>query len=293
MPCQTPGIVFTTSRSLLDQIRPFRGYSSLDILTPRFNSNYHALQVFATRRFSGASQFNLAYTWSKNLTDNQTSSVSTAPQDAGNLKAEYSRAVLDRRHVLSGNYIYELPFFKERHDFVAQVLGGWQASGIVTYTTGLPFTVASSSYDPSGIGFIQSIHAGGRPYLLCDPNANAPRTVDQWFNGPCFSLQQPAGTAGQSNAVGNAPRGAVDGPPTTRFDFTMTKFFHITESVKLQLRAEAFNVFNHTNFRNLSVSRSIASQTVCAAGTTVCSGFGTVTSFRDPRIIQLGAKLYF
>lgn len=293
VPCQTAGTVFTTSRSLLDQIRPFRGYSSLDILTPRFNSNYHALQIFATRRFAGASQFNLAYTWSKNLTDNQTSSVSTAPQDANNLKAEYSRAILDRRHVLSGNFIYEIPFFSKRKDFVGHVLGGWQASGIVTYTTGLPFTVASSSYDPSGIGFIQSIHAGGRPYLLCDPNAGAPHTVDQWFNGPCFSLQQPAGTTGQSNAVGNAPRGAVDGPPTKRVDFTMAKYIHFSESVRMELRAEAFNVFNHTNFRNLSVSRAIASQTICAAGTTVCSGFGTVTSFRDPRIIQLGAKLYF
>jgi hypothetical protein len=293
VPCQTPGLVFTTSRSLLDQIRPFRGYSSLDILTPRFNSNYHSLQVFATRRFTGASQFNLAYTWSKNLTDNQTSSVSTAPQDSGNIKAEYSRGVLDRRHVLSGNFIYEIPFFSKRKDFVGQVLGGWQASGIVTYNTGLPFTVSYSSYDPAGIGYIASIHAGGRPYALCDPNSGAPHTVDQWFNGPCFSLQQPSGTPGQSNAVGNAPRGAVDGPPTKRVDFTMTKYIRFTESVKLQLRAEAFNVFNHTNFRNLSTSRLISNQTACAVGTTVCSGFGTVTSFRDPRIIQLGAKLYF
>ena len=71
------------------------------------------------------------------------------------------------------------------------------------------------------------------------------------------------------------------------------KYIRFGESVKLQLRAEAFNVFNHTNFRNLSVSRAIGSQTLCAAGTTVCSGFGTVTTFRDPRILQLGAKLYF
>jgi hypothetical protein len=297
VPCQAPGTVFigttAATEAILDQIRPFRGYRSLDILTPRFNSNYHALQVFATRRFSGASQINVAYTWSKNLTDNQTSSVSTAPQDANNLKAEYSRAVLDRRHVLSANYIYELPFFSKRHDLAGKVLGGWQVSGIVTYYTGLPFSVANSGYDPSGIGFTPSIHAGGRPYLLCDPNANAPHTVDQWFNGPCFSLQQPAGTTGLSNAVGNTPRGAVDGPPTKRVDFTMTKNIHFSESVRLQLRAEAFNVFNHTNFRNLSVSRAITSQTVCAVGTTVCTGFGTVTSFRDPRIIQLGAKLYF
>jgi len=292
--CQVAGTVFTATPAILDQIRPFRGFRSLDILTPRFNSNYHALQVFATRRFTGASQFNLAYTWSKNLTDNQTSSVSTAPQDSNNIKAEYSRAILDRRHVLSANYIYEIPFFNKRHDFAGKVLGGWQASGILTYYTGLPFTVASSSYDPSGIGLIPSIHAGGRPYLLCDPNSNAPHTPDQWFNQACFSLQQPAGTTGQSNAPGNAPRGAVNGPPTKRVDFTMSKSFTFSEGVRLQLRAEAFNVFNHTNFRNISVSRSIANQQTCAVGgTAVCSGFGTVTSFRDPRILQFGAKLYF
>jgi Carboxypeptidase regulatory-like domain/TonB dependent receptor len=291
--CQVAGTVFTATPTILDQVRPFRGFRSLDILTPRFNSNYHALQVFATRRFTGASQFNLAYTWSKNLTDNQTSSVSTAPQDSNNIKAEYSRAVLDRRHVLSANYIYEIPFFSKRHDVVGNLLGGWQASGIITYNTGLPFTAALSSYDPAGIGYIPSIHAGGRPYLLCDPNSNAPHTADQWFNGACFSLQQPAGATGQSNAVGNAPRGAIDGPPTKRVDFTMTKNIRFSEGVRLQLRAEAFNVFNHTNFRNLSVSRAIASQTLCAVGTTVCSGFGTVTTFRDPRILQFGAKLYF
>jgi hypothetical protein len=194
---------------------------------------------------------------------------------------------------LSANYIYEIPFFSKRHDVVGNLLGGWQASGIITYNTGLPFTAALSSYDPAGIGYIPSIHAGGRPYLLCDPNSNAPHTADQWFNGACFSLQQPAGATGQSNAVGNAPRGAIDGPPTKRVDFTMTKNIRFGESVRLQLRAEAFNVFNHTNFRNLSVSRAITSQTLCAVGTAVCSGFGTVTTFRDPRILQFGAKLYF
>ncbi|HKC62060.1 MAG TPA: hypothetical protein VKB86_00375, partial [Pyrinomonadaceae bacterium] len=294
-PCQAAGTVFTSSaaETILDQIRPFRGYRSLDILTPRYNSNYHALQIFATRRFSGASQFNLSYTWSKNLTDNQTSSVSTAPQDNNNIKAEYSRAVLDRRHVFSMNYIYELPFYRDQKGALGKILGGWQTSGILTYYTGLPFTVSLSSYDPAGIGYIPSVHAGGRPYILCDPNANAPHTVDQWFNGSCFSLQQPTGATGQSNAVGNAPRGAVDGPPTKRVDVTMAKNLQLREGISLQLRIEAFNVLNHTNFRNLSTSRSIANQTACLVGTTVCSGFGTVTTFRDPRIIQLGAKLYF
>jgi len=289
--CQSPGIVFTTE-AVLDQIRPFRGYRSVNILTPRFNSNYHALQVSAQRRFTGDSQINLSYTWSKNLTDNQTSSVSAAPQDLLNLRAEYGRAILDRRHVLSINYIYELPFHRAQKDLVGKVLGGWQVSGIVSYFTGIPFNVAYSSYDPAGIGYISALVAGGRPSLLCNPNDNAPHTADQWFNGPCFTLQQAAGTPNQSTEVGNAPRGSVDGPPTKRVDFTLTKNIRFGESVRLQLRAEAFNVFNHTNFRNLSVSRAVSNNTTCPA-TSFCSGFGTVTSFRDPRVIQLGVKMYF
>ncbi|HEY6802373.1 MAG TPA: carboxypeptidase regulatory-like domain-containing protein [Pyrinomonadaceae bacterium] len=282
-PCMVAGTALTATPAIFDQIRPFRGYRSINVLETRYNSNYHSLQAFAQHRFTGASQLNVAYTWSKNLTDNQTSSVSAAPQDVNNIRAEYSRAVLDRRHVLSVNYIYELPFFKHQQGFVGHALGGWQVSGIGSYYSGLPFTVASATYDTAGIGFIPAIVAGGRPLLLCDPNENAPHTVDQWFNGACFAKQLPAGSTGIPNVPGNASRGAVDGPPTKRVDFTLAKNLQFTESVSVQLRAEAFNVFNHTNFRNLSTSRAITNEAL----------FGSVTSFRDPRVLQFGLKFLF
>jgi len=281
--CMTPGTALTATPTIFDQIRPFRGYRSINVLETRYNSNYHSLQAYLQHRFSGASQFNFAYTWSKNLTDNQTSSVNTAPQDVNNIRNEYSRAILDRRHVVSANWIYELPFFAKSNGLTHTVLGGWQISGIGSYYTGLPFTVTSSTYDTAGIGFIPSIVAGGRPRLLCDPNENAPHTVDQWFNGACFAKQTPAGATGILNVPGDASRGAVDGPPTTRVDFTLAKSFSFSESTSIQFRAEAFNVFNHTNFRNLSVSRAITSENV----------FGSVTSFRDPRILQFGLKFLF
>jgi hypothetical protein len=281
--CMTPGTALTATPTIFDQIRPFRGYRSINVLETRYNSNYHSLQAYLQHRFSGASQFNFAYTWSKNLTDNQTSSVNAAPQDANNIRAEYSRALLDRRHVVSANWIYELPFFTKSTGLVHTVLGGWQVSGIGTYYTGLPFTVASSTYDTAGIGFIPAIVAGGRPRLLCDPNENAPHTVDQWFNGACFAKQTPAGATGVLNVPGDAPRGAVDGPPTARVDFTLSKYFRFGETTSLQFRAEAFNVFNHTNFRNLSTSRAITNEAL----------FGSVTSFRDPRVLQFGLKFVF
>ena len=136
-PCQVAGTGFLASAAsnILDQLRPYRGYRGINMITPQFNSNYHSMQVSGQRRFSGASQVNLAYTWAKNLTDNPNDRT-TAPQNSYDIRAEYQRATLDRTHVLSVNYIYELPFFKSQQGFAGKLLGGWQASGIVVYNTG-------------------------------------------------------------------------------------------------------------------------------------------------------------
>jgi len=262
-----------TDTLILDQIRPYRGFRSIVMIEPRYNSSYHSMQVFAQRRFSGASQVNLAYTWSKNMTDNQTDR-STAPQDTYNIRGERSRATLDRTHVFNVNYIYELPFFKGRHDFTSNVLGGWQASGIFVYNSGLPFTVTTSNFDPAGTGFILA-NPAGRPNVTCDPNANAPHTPQQYFNTSCFT------TVTTSTTIGNAGRGIIHGPSTVRFDFTMSKNVRFSESVRLQLRAEAFNIFNHTNFRSFGSLNNTSSV------------FGTISGFRDPRIMQFGAKISF
>jgi hypothetical protein len=280
--CQPPGTVFGAggqASTILDQIRPFRGYRSLTIIQPRFNSNYHGLQLSGQHRFTGASQVNFAYTWSKNLTDNQTDR-STAPQNSYDIKADYGRAALDRRHVFNVNYVYELPFFSKQENFVGKILGGWQASGIVVYNTGLPFTVVTSNFDPAGLGFIPALVAGGRPNILCDPNANAPQTQQQWFNTSCFTRNPTAAVTNSTNTPGNSPRGIIDGPRTFRTDFTMTKNIRFGENTRLQLRGEAFNIFNTVNFRAISTN-------------VTASNFGQVTTTRDPRTIQLGAKFIF
>ena len=276
-PCQTPGQVFTSSTQelILNQIRPFRGYGAVRLLQTRFNSNYHSLQVTAQRRFSNSSQINLAYTWSKNMTDSQ-NEFSTAPQNTYNLHDEYARANLDRRHVLSINYIYELPFYRGEKNFKEKLLGGWQLSGITYYFTGLGFTATTSSNDPAGLGLLGSSPSGARPDLLCDPNQGAPHTFAQWFNTACFA-NPPAGV----NRVGNESRNVITGPPTTRFDATLSKYIRFSESKSIQLRWEVFNVFNHTNFTTLALSIATPST------------FGSVTGVRDPRTMQLGAKFIF
>ena len=295
-PCQVSGQAFFTSAgtAILDQIRPFKGYRSIQVVEPRYNSNYHSLQVSAQHRFSGASQVNLAYTWAKNLTDAQ-NDRSTSPQNTYNVNLEKARAALDRRHILTINYVYELPFYRDQKGFVGKVLGGWQASGIATVQTGLPFTPTASAFDASGLGLIPAQVAGARPNVICDPNEGAPHTLQQWFNTSCFQVTpisgDPIGAFG--NNVGNGGRGIVNGPGTRRVDFTMSKNLRFGETFRVQLRAEAFNVFNITNFRGLSTAVWSRTTQPVSQGGNGASTFGQVTTVRDPRVIQLGVKVSF
>ena len=278
--CQTAGVPFTSSaqENILDQIRPFRGYKAVNIIQPRFNSTYHSLQVSAQHRFTGESQINLAYTFAKNLTDAQTDR-SSSPQNPYNIRAEYGRAQLDRRHVLTTNFVYELPFFRKSGGLTRTLLGGFETSGIFTYQTGLPFTATVANYDAAGIGFLGASASGPRANQIGDPNSGGAGTQQQFFNTAAFQTSYTQLT-GIAAVAGTAGRGTINGPSTTRLDLSLFKNFRFTESVKLQLRAESFNVFNTTNFLTIN---TVATSTA----------FGTVTATRDPRTIQFGAKLNF
>jgi hypothetical protein len=283
--CQVAGTYFGgstggVSSNILDQIRPYRGYRSITMITPQFNSNYHSLQTLAQHRFTGASQINVAYTWSKNLTDN-ISDRSDAPTNSYNIRLDRGRATLDRTHIFTANYIYELPFFNKRHDLTGKVLGGWEVSGIVTLQSGLWYTV-TTNFDAAGLGNIPALIAGNRANVLCNPNVGGAHTFEQWFNTSCFEKTPTAPPV--ANVVGNGGRGVILGPPTKRMDFSLFKSFRFGENVKLQLRAEAFNVFNRANFRNLSGTSKIA---------VTSATFGFINAVRDPRTIQIGAKLSF
>ncbi len=264
----------TAQELILDQIRPFRGYRAINIIQPRFNSNYHSLQFYTQQRFTQGSQINLAYTFSKNLTDNQTDR-STAPQNPYNIREDYGRAQLDRRHVLSINAVYELPWYTDQMGFVGRLLGGWQLSGVGTYYSGLPFTITTANRDTAGLGLLGPSASGFRPDVNCDPNSGGPETIDKFFNTQCFADVSAGVVRG-----GNAGRGVVNGPPTKRVDLSLMKNIRFGETTHLQLRAEAFNIFNHTNFVTLSTAIT-------------ATNFGAVTTVRDPRTIQLGAKFYF
>ncbi len=158
--------IFTSSDiARINAVRPYYGWGPINALETAFDSNYHSFQVTFQKRFPSAGQVNLAYTWSKNLTDNGTDR-SSAPQDSYNWhEGEYGPYPGDRTQVLTLNYVYTIPIFQNSHGVIAQALRGWELSGILSTYTGAPFTVVTSSVDPAGLGAISSgTTASSRPY---------------------------------------------------------------------------------------------------------------------------------
>jgi hypothetical protein len=157
------------------------------------------------------------------------------------------------------------------------VAKGWQLSGITSIVSGLPLRVtASNDADPPGIGILSS-SATRRPDMIADPNKNSPHTIAKWFNTEAFA-NVPAGVI----RPGNTPATSVIGPGWQRFDATLSKEFLLRKesNMRLQFRAEAFNLPNHTNYQGVSTGLG-------------SSNYGQITSTREARRIQLALKLLF
>ncbi len=263
--------------------RPNPRFDDIDLLESSAGSNYHSLQARFQQRLTRGLSLLASYTWSKSL-DNASNFFASAgdpnfPQNSLDTRAERGRSNFDIRHRLSVSYAYDLPFgrggrFLADRGLLSSLLGGWQTYGIVTLQTGRPFTVAlPTEFDNSGTGrTILGFGANDRPNLVGDPNAG-PRTVERWFNTAAFAFPAPG-------TFGSAGRNIVEGPGYKNMNASLVKNAALTERLRLQLRAEVFNLFNHPNF-NLP-DNFLGSPT-----------FGRITSARDPRHIQFGAKLLF
>jgi len=279
--------VFTSADDpRINAVRPYLGFNAINTIESAFDSNYNALQLAVRKELGAAGLFNVAYTYSKNLTDNA-SDRSNAPQNSYDWHAgEYGPATLDRAQVLTFNYVYDLPFFKNNRGLLGYAAGGWELSMIGTFYTGSPFTVTTSNADPAGLGLLGASSASSRPDTVCNPNVNAPQQwtgftgVGQpaWFNTACFQAV-PQGAV----RPGNAGRGVVRDPGLSNLDLALMKNFAFTKEqrLKLQLRGEAYNALNLVN-PNGFASTNITS-----------TSFGQIGSFREARVLQIGAKLLF
>ncbi|HVW09126.1 MAG TPA: hypothetical protein VHC90_11125, partial [Bryobacteraceae bacterium] len=272
----TNTIFTTTDDPRINAVRPYLGYNAINAIESAFDSNYHSLQTNVRRQFRSAGEVSFAFTWSKYLTDSGSDS-GNAPQNSYNWhEGEYGPSPLDRKFVVSADYVYTIPAFSKSRGPVAYVLKDWQLNGILSFYTGEPFTVTTSSVDPAGLGLLGNSAASSRPDMICDPNANAPRNTAEWFNTSCF-VPTPQGAV----RPGNAGRGVVRGPGFANWDFALVKSLPVREKYQFELRGEALNILNHADPNGFGSTNNTSTL------------FGQITTFREPRRIQLALKFVF
>lgn len=263
-------------------------FASVGLITNSTSSTYHAGQIALTRRFSNGLAFLASYTFSKSLDYVSTFNVAgSAPrlvagendlaQNPFNLKAEHGPSLFDARHrvVLSGSY--EIPFRRNAPKAANVLLAEWQLNTIANFSSGTPFTVYDSANvalqgsSPEITGFYSS-----RPDVISDPNQGS-HSPNAWVSRSAFRRLDPLTQAGQ---FGNQGRNIVRGPGIANVDASLVKSFAVTERLRLQFRAECFNIANHANF-------SIPDNDVASPN------FGRVLEAASPRLFQGGLKLIF
>jgi hypothetical protein len=268
-------------------------------------STYNALQAEVRRRYSGGLDFQANYTYSKNLTDYEGGQANfEAYQDLGlGSIIEKRRGRNDLTHIFKANAGYELPFGPGKrwlsNGFASKALGGIKLTGIFVAQSGRPVSITSQLQtlnrgsranrntvdstlsnaelqERTGLFFDP---ATGRP-LLFDPALIAAVRANPYSNA--FLTNPRPGFAG---GLGLTP---VSGPGYWNVDFGLIKRTPVTENVNIEFRAEAFNVFNHTNFFiPVDAATEMVRQNINSAT------FGQITQTFDPRILQFAVKLNF
>ncbi len=285
---RVPGALGGPTISRSQSLRPFPYYTAVNVRLPHMGSStYHALLMSIERRLSAGFAILGAYTFGKLISDSAIVPVNFGSvevgSDNGYQNGKYDRRAersidptdVSNRFVLSG--VYELPFGKGKRwsantGIANAVIGGWQLNLIGTMQSGLPLVVR-----------------GANNFLANRPNSTGnsakldDRTPERWFDTAQFINPQ-------NFTFGNVGRTLPDvrGPGVVNFDLSAIKDTPLHERLKLQFRAEVFNVLNHTNLGNPNVSFLPGPDGLNRSAT-----FGTITSARDPRIIQFGLRLLF
>jgi len=272
-----------------DPYRPYQGYGDITSLEPQANSSYNALQV-AVHRHVGRLNFDLAYTYSHSL-DDSSDRYDGNFVDSYNLGLTRASSNFDQRHILNLGYVYDLPFFT-KSGFAHTLLGGWEISGLTTFQTGVPFSLYDGLFN-AGVG--NGTGAGSYLDIVGNPNAipNVPGV--QGVVGPLL-FNPAAFAAPQGLTFGSSGRNALSNPSRTNFDMGLFKRFEIRESKSFEFRAEAFNVFNHTQWTGVNSGTTCFGATDFNTGDASClanNNFLRPGGAHNPRILQLGLKFLF
>jgi len=291
-----------------DYYRPFLGVHNITRLENQANSTYHALQVSA-RKSVGSLVLTGAYTYSHSIDDSSDRYDGTF---VNSYDPSLSRASsnFDQRHMLNIAWVYDVPFFK-KSGLTHSLLGGWQWSGIESFSTGIPVTVANGTTYPDNAGVATGsiTSAVSYPDRIGSATSNIPPASQ--VSGPGyakFDFNPGAFALPRGLTFGDAGRNDVRNPSRLSFDMGVFKHFAIKESTALEFRAEAFNVFNHSQFSLSSVSSGssggLTNSMTCTGGTNNSAGnaacigpgnaaFAQIGQAHLARVLQFSMKFIF
>jgi len=268
------------------QRRPFPYMTTMNYSLSIGQAWYDSFQFKANRRFTDGLQFLVSYTWSKSLdlgssgwfaAENGASQGNAALQNYYDPKGSKGVSGYDVPHFLSISSVYELPFGKGKSRLSsgigAAILGGWQTNVIAQLRSGQPYNLAVVG-DVANIGNEIAGRNYARPNVIGDPKISNP-TPQRWFNPAAFAIP--------SFSYGNFGRNVLRSDGVTNVDFSLFKNVPLGERLKLQLRVEAFNIFNLMSY---GVPNGLLNQPTTAQVNALAQGI-------SPRQLQFGLKFEF
>jgi len=237
---------------------------------------YYGWQNSFRKRFSAGFSFDANYTWSKALGNGggdtgvyYDGENGTRNQNFFDLRADRGPTSSDITHYFSGSWMYQLPLFKGQNAIVRHGLGGWQVTGIFSAQTGLPVIITQSSTTSAQ----RADYVGGNA-VLSDYQSTL-----RYLNPAAYKLV-PIGKAGAAIRDGNVGPGSVRAPGLWNLNLSIARNFTLRENLKLQIRTDMLNAFNHTNLSGLQTSVNNAR-------------FGQLTDTLGARIMQVNARISF
>ncbi len=241
------------------------------------NSSYNSLQATLKKRFSHGLQMLLSYTWSHSLDDysgSDVSDVTLLPGDMVNEQHNYGSSDFDRRHRFVASYLYSLPdAYHGSSPFAKKLVNTWSVSGIVTLQSGVPFSIYGQD---AAFEATMADLAPGRTLQSAIKSGDVKDRLNAYFDPTAFVQPSAFGDFGQLG------RNIIPGPKQIDTDFSIIKSIPVTESQRVEFRAEFFNLFNNVNFAN-PVNVIYPS-----------TDFGAIVSTTTgPRVVQFALKYNF